>query len=107
MERVSFIGSDEGEWRVEEIRPIFGDSLAPAARLRRVESEDFLRPAASWVLHGVRSHDRYVTHDEKLRLTAIQDGLGRSPSTRAALIPIRKSADWWALPQDARRAIFE
>jgi len=25
----------------------------------------------------------------------------------AALIPIRKSPAWWALPQDERRAIFE
>ena len=28
-------------------------------------------------------------------------------ATRAALIPIRKSEAWWALPQDERRAIFE
>lgn len=26
---------------------------------------------------------------------------------KAALIPIRKTADWWALAQDERRAIFE
>ena len=26
---------------------------------------------------------------------------------RAALIPIRKSAAWWALPQDERREVFE
>jgi chlorite dismutase len=28
-------------------------------------------------------------------------------SIHAALIPIKKSADWWALAQDERRAIFE
>jgi chlorite dismutase len=30
----------------------------------------------------------------------------RREATRAALIPIKKSAAWWALPQDDRRAIF-
>src|SRR5262249_5646085 len=33
--------------------------------------------------------------------------LGRPEATCAVLIPIRKSAGWWALPQDERRAIFE
>ena len=28
-------------------------------------------------------------------------------ATAAALIPIQKSAAWWALPQDERRAVFE
>lgn len=38
---------------------------------------------------------------------AKQAGLGREEATCAALIPIRKSAAWWALAQDERRAIFE
>ena len=33
--------------------------------------------------------------------------MGRPEATRAALIPIRKSAAWWDLPQDERRRIFE
>jgi chlorite dismutase len=33
--------------------------------------------------------------------------LGRPTATHAALIPIRKSAKWWDLSQDERRAIFE
>ncbi len=37
----------------------------------------------------------------------MQAGLGRPEATRAALIPITKSAAWWDLPQDERRAIFE
>ncbi len=31
----------------------------------------------------------------------------RSEATCAALIPIRKTAKWWDLAQDERRAIFE
>jgi len=38
---------------------------------------------------------------------AVQEPLGRPTATRAALILIKKSADWWALAQDKRRAIFE
>jgi len=43
----------------------------------------------------------------KLQLEAVQAGLGRAEATRAALIPITKSAAWWDLPRDERRAIFE
>lgn len=40
-------------------------------------------------------------------LTAKQAGLGRPDAVHAALIPIRKSARWWALAQDERREIYE
>src|SRR5262249_48658332 len=36
-----------------------------------------------------------------------QEGLGRPTSVVGALIPIAKSAAWWELAQDERRAIFE
>ena len=36
-----------------------------------------------------------------------QEALGRAAATRAALIPIRKSEDWWQLSQDERRTMFE
>jgi hypothetical protein len=44
---------------------------------------------------------------EHAALAARQQGLGRAEATRAALIPITKSAAWWDLAQDERRAIFE
>lgn len=40
-------------------------------------------------------------------LRARQEGLDRRQATHAALIPIKKSAAWWDLAQDDRRAIFE
>jgi chlorite dismutase len=55
----------------------------------------------------VTSHERYVTRKEHEALSAVQEQLGRPTATRAALIPVKKSADWWALAQDERRAIFE
>jgi chlorite dismutase len=60
-----------------------------------------------WVLRGVAGHVRYTEHREKEALVAVQAGLGRAEATRAALIPIRKNAAWWALAQDERRAVFE
>jgi hypothetical protein len=48
-----------------------------------------------------------VERTEKNALLAVQQGLGRSATHFAALIPIRKSAAWWGMTQDERRAIFE
>jgi chlorite dismutase len=55
----------------------------------------------------VAGHARYVERGEKGPLDTASPPLGRAEATRAALIPIRKSPEWWALPQDERRAIFE
>src|SRR5262249_29681014 len=50
---------------------------------------------------------RYVTKREQEKLQASQTPLGRPEATCAALIPIKKSAQWWTLAQDERRAILE
>jgi hypothetical protein len=52
-------------------------------------------------------HARYVERSEKGPLDAASPKLGREEAKLGALIPIRKSAAWWSLPQDERRAIFE
>ena len=64
-------------------------------------------PGSSWLLRGITSNERYVVREEKVALVSKQEGLGREASTRAALIPIRKNAAWWALSQDERRDVFE
>jgi hypothetical protein len=73
-----------------------------------VEGSEFAAaPGAVFTLDGVRSNERYVERAERTQLVAVQEDLGRLASRCAVLIPIRKSAAWWALPQDERRAIFE
>jgi hypothetical protein len=72
-----------------------------------VEGEAATAPREGWVLRGAVSHERYVTRAEHERLAATQSPLGRPEATRAALIPITKSPQWWSLAQDDRRAIFE
>src|SRR5262245_42966742 len=105
---VVFQAGGSGEWTIERIGAVIGATLSPAVRLARREGS---APAAAhdgaWSLRGVTTHVRYTTADEKAALAAVQAGLGRPDATRAALIPIRKSAAWWALAQDERRAIFE
>jgi chlorite dismutase len=68
---------------------------------------DRLPQDAAWALRGTTSNERYVVREEKSALASKQESLGRPASKRAALIPIRKTAAWWALAQDERREIFE
>jgi chlorite dismutase len=105
---VSFVAAERGEWEIERVTPVRGDALPLARALSRIEGAKFVAPRdEAWLLRGVRSNERYVERGEKERLTAVQEGLGRPASRRAALIPITKSPAWWELAQDERRAIFE
>ena len=100
----TFLGGTAGAWTIDRIAAVAGESLPHAGRLAIVRGAT---PHATWALRGVAGHARYVGRSEKTQLDAVSPPLGRPEATRAALIPIRKSAAWWALPQDERRAIFE
>ena len=105
---VAFAGGRSGPWRIERIEGVSGEPLQAAARLSVVEGAAAARAGdAAWVLRGVTSNERYVTRREHDELAARQQPLGRPASTRAALIPIKKSEAWWELAQDERRRIFE
>jgi chlorite dismutase len=101
-----FEGGDAGPWIIERVTCLTGDPLAAAARLA-VHTEPAALAGAAWSLPGITSNERYVEREEKTALLSRQEGLNRPASTCAALIPIRKTAAWWALPQDERREIFE
>ena len=97
-----------GGWRVDRIGEVRGPQLELVPRLAVVEGSDVAVPSgARWLLQGATSADRYTTPGERERLLAVQAPLGRPAATHAALIPIKKSEDWWALNHDQRRAIFE
>jgi chlorite dismutase len=102
----SFIAGEAGPWRVEQIRAVAGETVAAAAAVSVVAGA-VQSAAATWTLRGITSNERYVERGEKEALVARQEGLGRPAATRAALIPLRKNAAWWALTQDERRAVFE
>ncbi len=106
-----FRGGQTGTWRVTRLAPVKGEPLAAARSLSISRSDSINLPLLpsqnSWRLAGVASHVRYVERAESEKLTAVQAALGRPEARLAALIPIRKSAAWWALTQEERRRIFE
>jgi hypothetical protein len=102
----TFIGGAAGVWRIDSSTAVTGEGLPTAERL---EVREGIVPASAgtWRLAGVAGHPRYVERAEKAQLDPLSPPLARLKATRAAIIPIRKSPAWWALPQDERRAIFE
>lgn len=103
-----FDAAANGPWRVVRLSPVTGPTLESIDRLTVFEgglAGD--RGHRDWPLRGVSSHGRYVTRHERRALEARQPALGRPDATCAALIPIAKSAAWWDLAQDERRAILE
>ena len=104
----SFVGGSAGPWRIDHMSSVVGEPLVTAPRLTVVAGPTAQSPSGtSWLLRGITSNERYVVREEKVALISKQEGLGREASTCAALIPIRKNAAWWALPQDERREVFE
>ncbi len=100
-----FCGAGTGEWQVTSICEIRGEGLPTAPFLSIKGDGD--GEGGAWQLRGSGSSLRYTTAMERGQLQAKQEGLGRPGSTRAALLPIRKSAEWWAMAQDERRAVYE
>jgi chlorite dismutase len=102
-----FIGGEQGAWRVQTQTTLKGASLAAVPRVAMLQGRGAAAPGATWQLEGFTSNLRYTTAAELQQLRSVQEGLQRPQATWAALIPIKKSAAWWAMAQDERRAIFE
>ena len=108
-----FRGGSTGEWRIVSQTAVTGEALAEARFLAIRPSLDGPDPGLDgwsqgpWVLRGTNSHVRYSERAEVNALDERRAVLGRPGSTRAALIPIRKSPEWWAMAQDERRRVME
>jgi chlorite dismutase len=103
----TFCAGPRGPWRITEVRPVVGESLATAESLTVYPAGKDIVDGCAWALRGVVSNERYVTTQEKKLLVEQQEALGRPGAVMAALIPIKKTAAWWALTQEERRKIFE
>jgi len=102
-----FVAGSSGNWKITKVSPFLGEAMEFAPFLNVIPTTDLgATVSGKWILRGQVSNLRYTTADEKKALTAIQAGLGRPEATMAALIPIKKSEEWWAMAQDERRAIF-
>lgn len=102
-----FTGDTSGEWEVISMKTVKGDSLPPVSHLTKTKGDLVQSQSGIWTLKGIVSNLRYTEKEEKEKLVAIQEDLGRPTATFAAFIPIRKSEDWWNLAQDERRKIME
>jgi len=102
----TYLSGATGPWHIDTISPVVGESLPPADRLDIIEAPAEWAPDTAWALRGVTSNIRYSTRAELDVLADRQPSLGRPQCTRGALIPIRKSDEWWALAQDERRALL-
>lgn len=102
----SFVGARSGAWAVRSMSLFHGAPIAEALFVSVVPRID-IDADVVWTLRGVTSNMRYTTTGEATSLYERQAGLGRPEASHAALIPIRKSEAWWALPQDERRAVYE
>jgi len=107
LQATRFVGGARGEWTVEHMEGVRGAPLPTVERVAILANADTMPPQESWVLRGVASYERYVTRTERAVLEANQPALGRATAACAALIPVSKTAEWWALPQDERRAVLE
>lgn len=108
-----FRGGSTGEWRVTSQVAVTGTPLPDAPFVSIRPSLDGPDPVLEgwergpWLLRGTNSHVRYSERAEVVALDDRKAALGRPGSTRAALIPIRKSKAWWAMAQDERRRVME
>ena len=103
---VTFDAGDAGQWDIQRILPVIGTPLPLAPKLRIAEG-DTEASSGEWRLQGVVSNTRYSDKGETTALRAVSPALVRQEARCAALIPIKKTFEWWAMAQDERRAIFE
>ena len=82
--RVTFLACNAGEWRIDGVRAVVGETLPAAAALSRVEGDAFQSDAqAAWSLMGVRSNERCIEAAEKKVIGPLQEDLGRADRTLA------------------------
>jgi hypothetical protein len=104
---ISFSGGDHGQWNVRSMATIAGNALVPVSRINVHKNGDPELINPKWTLSAFISNLRYTNRDEKTDLDKGSQPLGKEEHNYAALIPIKKSGEWWAMTQDERRKIFE
>lgn len=101
-------------YRVDKVDAVRGDvgvSIKPGSTLVRVETVARLSlpaeiKAPTLLLQGVPQHLEYMTKAQREKLGSIPE-FPPSKDIVAVVIPIRKSAAWWALAHDERSVHFQ
>src|SRR3989338_4341231 len=98
-------------YRILDIRPVIGQSRAQIKleeSMLRFESATALQSGPAAVFKGTVRHLQYTSAAVRSELQKKSAAsFPAAESTLAVLIPIRKSAAWWALSQDERQRYFE
>jgi Chlorite dismutase len=103
-------------YRVDKVVAVRGEpgvKLDPGATLVRVETASKLpllqeTKTAALLFQGVPQHLQYTTGAQRADLNKrSRSELLPGKDTVVVVIPIRKSAAWWALPHDERLAHFQ
>jgi hypothetical protein len=97
-----YVGGTVGTWEVTQFTTRQGEPLAPVPRIDIINGQ-LGRPAisTSWILSGLVRNTRYVSREE----FPLPGRVGSREPTCAALIPIRRSMEWWQLGHQVRREI--
>ena len=104
----SFVAGDRGRWEVTSVAPVIGETLEWVPFLE-IRNEYLMNVPVdfSWLLRGITSTRRYTNNVQQVNTMAAQPQLGRPEATCAALIPVRKSREWWDMTFEERKQIFE
>jgi Chlorite dismutase len=103
-------------YRVDKIVSIRGKpavNIAPGSKIVRVETASRLPSTGagktpSLLFHGVPQHLQYTSQAQRDDLNRrARAEIPPSKDTVAVVIPIRKSAAWWAMAHDQRHAHFQ
>ncbi len=100
----------EDQYRVEAVRVVRGEAgrrPEPGWAMTRWESDGPREAKGAVVYRGATGPLRYTSPAQVAALArSRQEFRGGGGSVRAVLIPIRKSAAWWALPAQEREGYF-
>ncbi len=103
----TYVGGTSGPWEVTQLLVRRGDPLSHVSHVGIINGRLNRTPAGTaWILSGVVRNTRHVTREEFVPPGACRIA-GNSPvSTCAALIPIRRSPEWWQLGRESRRDLL-
>ena len=104
----TYVGGTTGAWEVTDQFARRGARLVPITRLD-VHGDHLNRSplGTAWILSGLVRNTRYVTREEFAVPEKRIRACAPPAPTCAALIPIRRSPDWWQLGREARHEILE
>ena len=103
-------GGRLNRYRVDGVNAVKGalPTMAPHKgwRMIRIESDVPAEPSAALKYYGVTQHLGYTTAEQATALAHARAEFAAAEEVRAVLIPIHKTADWWAMPHDQRQKHF-